>query len=116
MKKISAKKLPKNPNPPKTQIGFNSNLYKILYTIPIAGFNGLIPTFTLLPAKSIAAKYEEDKIIVYTTESFVNLVFSSVEHKYINTNIKPPIVSKKIAFHKFLVSISRAGLYSKVPK
>jgi len=38
--------------------------YKILYTIPIAGFNGLTPKLTLLPAKSIAAKYEEDKIIV----------------------------------------------------
>lgn len=84
--------------------------------MPIAGFKGLTPTLTLLPAKSIAAKYEEDKIIVYTTESFVNLVFSSVEHKYMNTNIKPPIVSKKIDFHKSGVGISRAYLFSKVPK
>jgi hypothetical protein len=67
LKKISAKKLPKNPNPPKTQMDFQpySDIqYKILYTIPIAGFNGLTPKLTLLPAKSIAAKYEEDKIIV----------------------------------------------------
>ena len=70
----------------------------------MAGFKGLTRRIsTLLPANNIAAKYEEDKIIVYRTESLVNFVFSSVEHRYMKTKIKLPIVSRSIAFHKFPV-------------
>jgi len=63
----------------------------------MAGFTGdasRISNFT--PAISIAPRYDPAKIMVWIALSFVNLVFSSVDDKYMNTKKNDPKISRRI--------------------
>ena len=60
----------------------------------IAGFTGLACKYlSLMPARSIAPRYDPARMMVYTAASLVNLVFSSVELRYIKTKKKLPMIS-----------------------
>ena len=60
----------------------------------IAGFTGLAFNYvSLLPASNMAPRYDPAKIIVYTAASFVNLVFCSVDERYMKTRKNDPIPS-----------------------
>ena len=62
----------------------------------IAGFTGdALKVVSLTPAINIAPKYDPAKIIVWMALSLVNLVFSSVDDKYMKTKKNAPNVSKK---------------------
>lgn len=96
LKKRSAKIAPANGKPKKIQKHFQAFLLELKNKIEMltAGLTGLaFNNGILLPAKSIEPKYEPAKIIVCTAESFVNLVFSSVDARYMNTKKKAPIDS-----------------------
>lgn len=81
---------------------------KIMIQNAIAGFTGLAPrTLSLVPATSIAAKYEPARMIVWTAASFVNLVFSSVDDRYMKTKKKEPRISTITCW-----IISPSGTYS----
>ena len=61
----------------------------------IAGFTGLVFKIGILfPASSIAPRYDPAKIMVYTALSVVNLVFGSVDERYIKTRKNEPMASK----------------------
>ena len=61
----------------------------------MAGLTGLaFNTYILSPASIMEPRYDPAKIIVWMAESYVNLVFSSVEHRYMNTKKNDPITSR----------------------
>ena len=64
-----------------------------------AGFTGLTWYMSILvPASSMAPKYEPARIMVWMAASFVNLVFGSVDERYMNTKKKLPMISRMICW------------------
>jgi hypothetical protein len=95
---MSAKKLPPKLAPQKIQHEAQLAALEFQITIAkaIAGLTGLAFVGIKVPASSIAPRYEPARMMVWIAASFVNLVFSSVDDKYINTRKKLAIASKKI--------------------
>lgn len=94
--------LPARLTPQKIQIEeklFSPLRLKKISQSAMAGFTGLAWSYLdFAPARSMAPRYEPARIMVYTAESLVNFVFSSVEVRYMKTRKNDPITSTMAAW------------------
>jgi len=100
LKKMKARMEPNKFTPQKIQMLFQlfSDGLKMISQKAMAGLQGLtLRTTCLAPASFIAPRYDPARIMVWMAASLVNLVFSSVDVRYMNTRKKDPITSTMAA-------------------